>query len=136
VPERDKRAGKAVPADQKTRAERITANGGRPSMPDVGEAQYLIGYWQRVGMVAAGGMGPAPLPPSEILAWQTGTGTPLLPWEFTAIQEMSRAYVSESHAAQRADAQPPYGAPEFDREVVARKVANAFSALARSRNQP
>ena len=52
-----------------SRAEKIQKNGGKPLMPDVGDAHYLITYWQDLGMVEMGAMGPVPLSAREINSW-------------------------------------------------------------------
>lgn len=104
-------------------------------MPDVTGAEYLVGHWQSVGRCSSNGMGMAPLMASEVLAWQQGTNTDLLPWEFTAILEMSRGYVSMIHEGEKLECPPPFGNPvqEFDREAVGRKIKNAFQAFLQAR---
>lgn len=123
---------------QPTRAERMEANGGNPLFPDVGEAAYAIHYWQDAGSVGVGGMGLAPLSAAELTAWQQGRGLSLAPWEFQTILDMSRAYVAESRAAEKPECPPPYGNPvtEFDREVVGKKVTNAFKSLLQATKKP
>lgn len=100
-------------------------------MPEIGEAGYLVAYWQDAGMVHSGGMGPAPMIPSELMAWQQGSGIDLTPWEFTVVLEMSRAYLAAKNDGTKPDCPPPYGDPvnEFDRSAVAKKVTNAFKAF-------
>lgn len=114
-----------------TRLDRIVSNGGKPLMPDVGESGFVVAYWQDVGMVLSGGMGPVPLTASELTAWQRGIGIELMPWEFSTILEMSRAYLGARNEGTKADCPPPYGDPvnEFDRTAVAKKVTNAFKAF-------
>jgi hypothetical protein len=122
---------------QQSRAEKIEANGGRPLMPDILGAEYLVGYWVAAGRCSAGAMGPVPLSASEIVSWQRGTRTELLPFEFSTILEMSRGYVEMLHAGEKPSCNPPFGDPvrEFDRETVSKKVSNAFRALLQSRKK-
>lgn len=128
-------AGKKEPERPPTRAERITNDGGNPLYPDVGEAEYIVEIWRDMGMVGSGGMGMVPLLASELLAWQEATATTLTPYESGCVLSMSRAYCGEASAAEKIDCPPPFGgAPQdVDRDAVARKVTNAFQALARPR---
>lgn len=124
-------AGATPAVKTPTRAETITANGGTPLMPEVGEAMYLVHYWQDAGMVSTGGMSPSVLTAQELEAWQRCTGFHLQAWEFNALRAMSRAYLSQAHESERPECPPPHGDPvnQFDRNVVAKKVTNAFKAF-------
>ena len=106
-------------------------------MPNVEGLEYLLGYWQSVGRYSAGAMGPIPLSATEIQAWQKGTRTELMPWEFTAILEMSRGYISMLFEGQKPESTPPFGDPvrEFDRDLVGKKVSNAFKAFLQARKK-
>lgn len=132
----DPTKGKSVgSADKKpeelSRAQKIERNGGTPLFPDVGEAQYVITYWQDIGVVEAGAMGPVPLSSKEIASWQECTGIDLQPWEFRVLRDMSRMYLIQAEQSKKPECPPPYGDPvnEFDREIVGKKVGNAFKAL-------
>lgn len=117
-----------------TRAQRIEANGGEPLMPEPGDAAYLLGYWQAAGWCGQGFNGPVPMTAAELRAWSEGAGIELDPWQFQTVLEMSRAWVNESHAADKMDCPPPYGDPaqEFDRAVVSKKLRGAFQAFIQS----
>ena len=106
-------------------------------MPDVSGLEYLLGYWQEIGKCLSGAMGPIPLSPTEIQAWQNGTRNELMPWEFTAMLEMSRGYVSMLLEGQSPESSPPFGDPvrEFDRDLVSKKVSNAFKAFLQARKK-
>lgn len=106
-------------------------------MPDVEGAEYLVSYWQSLGKCSAGAMGAIPLSPTEIAAWQKGTQTALLPFEFTALLEMSRGYVSMLHEGEKPECLPPYGDPikDFDREALGKKVSNAFKAFLQAKRK-
>jgi len=114
-----------------TRAEKIQKNGCRPLLPDVGDAEYVITYWQDLGMVEMGAMGPVPLSAREILSWQECTGVELSAWEYRAIKQMSQAYLMQAKESEKPECEPPYGDPvnEFDRTIVSKKVSNAFKAF-------
>lgn len=116
---------------QPTRAERLEANGGNPLFPDVGEAWYVVRHWQDAGAVSAGGMSIAPLSAVELQAWQQGAQLALAAWEFQTVLDMSRAYVVQSRESEKPECAPPYGDPakEFDRDIVGKKVTNAFKSL-------
>ncbi|MEY2689956.1 MAG: hypothetical protein RL375_4156 [Pseudomonadota bacterium] len=95
---------------------------------------YLAADWQAAGMVQHGGMGAAPLAPSEVLAWANGAGRKLDPWEFQNVIDMSRAYVSEGSAATAPERAPPFAGAlvAHDTKVVADKVGGFFKARIRS----
>lgn len=99
-------------------------------MPEC-DAEYLIGYWQSMGLVSSGAMGAVPLSSSEILAWCGLSAVELEPWEFNCIRQMSQNYASALHKGENADEPPPFGnlTQEFDRAVVCTKVSNAFKAF-------
>jgi hypothetical protein len=115
---------------QPNRAEKITANGGTPLMPPV-DADYLIGYWQDMGLVSNTGMGAASLSALEIDAFCRLSAVELDPWEFKALREMSANYASHLHLGENPNQPPPYGSltQEYDRQVVGKKVTNAFKAF-------
>ena len=100
-------------------------------MPDVGDAEYVITYWQDLGMVEMGGMGSIPLTAKEIISWQQCTGVELAAWEYRAIKQMSQAYLMQSKESEKLDCEPPFGDPvnDFDRDIVSKKVGNAFRAF-------
>lgn len=106
-------------------------------MPDVEGAEYLVSYWQAAGKCNAGAMGPIPLTATDLLAWQQGTRTDLLPWEFSSLLEMSRGYISMIAEGEKLQTPPPFGDPvrEFDRESVSKKVTNAFKAFIQARKK-
>jgi len=128
---------KAVTSEEKslTRAEKIEANGGKPLMPDIGEAEYVLRYWFDLGAIETGGMSAAPLSAKEIEAWQSCTGIELTSWEFSIIQMLSRQYIAQLLDSERPECPPPYGDPvnDFDREQVGRKIGNAFKAFTQAK---
>lgn len=132
APKEPKRAAKDQPPP-KTRGERVKATGGEPLMPDVTEeAEYLLGYMHDLGWFSSGAMGRSPLSCQEIACWSQGTETPLAPWEFSALRAMSKAYLVQLHESEAPDCQPPFGNPTTtgaDREVVGKRVGDAFKAL-------
>lgn len=105
-------------------------------MPDVGEVDYVLRYWQDLGMVGHGGMGHVRLSATELIAWQEGTSIKLLPWEFSVIREMSSHYIASLQLGEKPECPPPYGDPinKFDRDVVGKKVTSAFKALLLSKS--
>ncbi len=107
-------------------------------MPDVGEAEFLIGYWKDIGLALPGGMGLVPLTATEVQAWQRGTGIELQAWEFSALLAMSRGYLVARQEGANPASTPPYGDPinEFDRATVGQKVCNAFKAFIQAQQRP
>ncbi len=99
-------------------------------MPPV-DADYLIGYWHDMGLVSSNGMGAASLSALEIDAFCRLSAVELEPWEFKALREMSQNYASYLHLGENPSQLPPYGSltEEYDREVVGKKVSNAFKAF-------
>lgn len=69
-------------------------NGGVWGIPDLGPVKYLLELLFEVGPVGAGGFGVMALPWVEIKAFADATGSITEPWEFRAISQMSRAYVT------------------------------------------
>lgn len=120
---------------QLSRGEKIIANGGILLMPPIGDAAYIIQYWQELGIVNNTGMGSLPLNSQEILSWCEGTGVELSAWEFQIIRDISKAYLVELREAEKLEKLPPYGDPvnQFDRATVSKKVTNAFKAFMMSK---
>lgn len=104
-------------------------------MPRVDGAEYLVSYWQELGMVTHTGVGAVPLSASELAAWQRGVSLELEPWEFRVLLEMSRVYLHQLHESEKPECPPPYGDPVnlYDRDIVGKKVSNAFKALIQSK---
>ena len=100
-------------------------------MPPVGDAEYIIDYWRAVGMALPNGMGSAPISATELSNWAQAQGLDLAPFEFSAVLEMSRAYLSSMQQGEQPNCPPPYGDPvnDFDRQKVASKISNAFKAF-------
>jgi hypothetical protein len=115
---------------QLNRAEKIKAAGGTPLMPQC-DAEYLIAYWNDLGLCSSGGMGAVGLSSLEIDSWSRLSAVELEPWEFQALRQMSQHYVSMVHKGEDVDCPPPFGemASIFDRDVVGKKVTNAFKSF-------
>ncbi len=113
------------------RAEQIIAQGGEPILPEVGEVAYLLRYWQDMGLVGSGAMGPVRLSALELMAWQEGSCVVLAPWEFAVLREMSAQYISSLHESSKPQCPAPYGDPfnRLDRNVIEKKVVNQFKAF-------
>jgi hypothetical protein len=116
---------------QLNRAEQIMAQGGEPLLPEVGEVSYLLRYWQDIGLVGSGAMGPARLSALELRAWQEGCCVTLAPWEFAVLREMSAQYIASLHEASKPECPAPYGEPlhQLDRDVIQKKVVSQFKAF-------
>lgn len=106
-------------------------------MPKLGEESYLLSYWFDIGMVGSGGMGATQLTALEIGAWSDLSGVELESWEFACIRKMSAAYLQYINEGENPESQPPYGDPvnEFDRNVVEKKVSNAFKAFLQAKKR-
>ena len=106
-------------------------------MPKLGEESYLLSYWYDIGMVGSGGMGATQLSASEISAWTYLSGVELEAWEFACIRKMSAAYLQQINEGENPESSPPYGDPvnEFDRNVVEKKVTNAFKAFLQAKKR-
>ena len=104
-------------------------------MPEVGEAIYLVHYWNDLGLFAEGPMGPVAISSQEVIAWQQGSQLELSAWEFSSLIQMSRSYLSSMRAASDPACPPPYGNPvnEFDRSVLSKRVSDAFKSLLMAR---
>jgi len=106
-------------------------------MPKIEEESYLLQIWFDLGMVGSGAMGPVQLSAQEIKAWCDLSGIDLEPWEYTCIRKMSSVYLGMLTKGEDPDALPPYGDPinEFDRNVVQKKVVNAFKAFLQAKTR-
>ena len=74
----------------------------------------MVAYLFEVGPVASSGMGVAPVPYVELVAWQEGVGISLTPWEFRMLRRLSMEYVVESRLAEDADRAAPWVNPESE----------------------
>lgn len=70
-----------------------------------------------------------PLTATEINAWAQATGRHLARWEFTALQEASRAFVDEYHAAN------PYPPDEPNAKPDTRALSKKLKGLAAQLNR-
>ena len=104
-------------------------------MPELDEVAYLANWWLAVGPATRTGMGAAPLAPSEILAWQAGTGRRLAGWEFQQLIDMSEAYLAELHEAEAPERAPPFGEVRKDPAKVSASLGDALRAMARARRK-
>jgi hypothetical protein len=94
---------------QKSRLERLKADGKQPQYPPQPACYYLVDYLWAFGPYQSVGMGFAPVPFTEINAWQHSQGIALSPWECGTLHRMSVAFVAENAAAsQDADRKPPF----------------------------
>lgn len=119
----------------KTRAQSIKERGGRISFPTVGPTAYLLEQWQEMGMVEQGMNGPKAISSQEITNYCTGLCIRLNPWEFGVIRALSQAFCDGYAKGQKIESSPPYtkNYVEFDRKVLANKLANQMRSSARSR---
>lgn len=84
----------------------------RRELPQADE--YIVSYWHDLGMCLNGGYGNTPLTYSEIKAY-SDTVSDLSPFDCKMLVVMSKAYISECHAATE-----EYGRPspiEFELEA-------------------
>ncbi|RYG13187.1 MAG: hypothetical protein EON92_06250 [Burkholderiales bacterium] len=77
-----------------------------PPLPPEGE--HLIDLARAMGWFMPGNMGPVGFSAQELLAWSTGTRTPLSAWEFSTLLDMSRGYATELHGASDGARPPPW----------------------------
>jgi hypothetical protein len=104
-----------------------------PEMPPVEGCAHILRYLWEVGPVLGGGMAPAPITQQEIRAWQENSGVRLQPWEARWMRDLSMVYLSELHAAESPNRQPPWESDGMVRESQARAaqaMRRAFTAMA------
>ena len=80
-----------------TRLEIIQKEGREIDIPDVA-VRYVVDWLNELGWGMSGGMGLVALSASEVYAWAMMNDLKLEPWEFKAIREGSRAYVSQVYS--------------------------------------
>lgn len=111
-----------------SRAEVRLRKGQPLNLPPV-EAQHLLADLNALGWCASTGMGAAPLPAAELLAWAAGTGSCWQPWEFRALRAASAAYCA-------AFACPPLAEPAAPAPDAPPPRGSLFKALADALNKP
>jgi len=134
VPHADTPVARSVsrPAEQRSRLQKILADGGEPLLPPLEAGGHLFELLMSIGPVLAGGMGPVPIDHRELRAWQDNTGHALAAWESVVLRRLSVEWLAESRLAEQPDRPAPWGAPEqsFDRAVVADRISAALKARA------
>ncbi len=113
---------KNVKGDTKSRGENLLRIRGTLDFPEIEEEEYLIDYWQDIGLASPGAMGMIPISSSEIRAWQDMSGVWLSVWEYQTLREMSREYVAQYNASDQKDTPPPYIAKEYDKQAIEKKI--------------
>lgn len=99
----------ATPEESKlSRRDQFEEDNREVVVPDC-DATYILDYLFELGM----SMGDAALSHSEIRAWMENTGIELASWEARAIKRLSEAYMSESHAARKIDAETVWADAPF-----------------------
>lgn len=87
---------------------------------------HLVDWLQELGVYCPG---PDPLPATEIAAWAQATGRHLARWEFVALQEASRAFVTEYHAGHPHPPDQPHRPP--DQQALSKQLKGLVGALNR-----
>lgn len=100
-----------------------------PPMPPVDAGHHLIGYLMEIGPVLSSGMGVAPLPFSEIEAWQEATGIELHAWEARLIRRLSREYLATSQSSTDLKAPSPWSEEKPDVAKTAKGLRASLRAL-------
>jgi len=113
---------KNVKGDTKSRGENLLRIRGTLDFPEIEDEEYLIDYWQDIGLASPGAMGMIPISSSEIRAWQDMSGVQLSVWEYQTLREMSREYVSQYNASNQKDTPPPYIAKGYDKQAIEKKI--------------
>lgn len=85
-------------------------------LPELAEAEYLVGYWHDAGTVGPSGMGVTPLTWQEIRAWRLENQLQLDPFELQAIRTMSQEYAAEYGQASEKDRPAPYNTVEIEEQ--------------------
>ena len=102
---------------------------GEPILWPLNPAPHVTDWLLDIGPAAAGPMGDVPLPWTEITEWQRNVGIELDAWEARTIRALSRAFVSQRHAAERPNCPPPYSGIDDAVHVVRDKVTDQFAAM-------
>jgi len=77
-------------------------------MPPTPRCKYLLDYLADAGTFLSTGMGRAPLPHSEIAAWQSNVGIELTSWEASTLRILSAVHVGAAAEAEDPECKPPY----------------------------
>ena len=107
----------------------MLASGIEPRLPDV-SAPHIANYLFDIGATEPAGMGETVVSSSEIIAWQTGMGIELNPFEFRSIRVLSGEFLAQKNISGKPDCPAPYAgtSEEQQRDAVAKKVREMFRA--------
>jgi hypothetical protein len=109
---------------ERTRAQELQRSGKPATLPPA--PAYLLAWLHELGICQPG---PEPLPASEIAAWASGAGHRLQPWEFSALQEASRAFVAEYQAGNPLPPDQPAHRP--DQQALSQKLKGLAAQINR-----
>lgn len=104
-----------------------------PSLPDIGDADYLVKLMDELGGAINNGMALVPVSWTEINAWLNVTKLSLSTWEILTLKAMSAAYSYTLNDASEPNASAPY-TPEKPVEDLDSKIMfilNSFSNSAK-----
>lgn len=122
--------------DPEARIVTMRAAGIVPDMPP-NPAPYITEWLLEIGPTVPTGMGSGPIGWRDMEAWSSLTGSGLQPWEARLIRRLSLEFLAWTHKAEKPDCPAPWvtvdDATAANREAVARKVSNAFRAMAMAR---
>lgn len=97
-------------------------------MPDC-DAMHLVHYFFEIGPTVPAGMSEAPIPWSEIEAWEGRTGIELSAWESRVIRRLSVEYIDQIHKSRDPDCDAPFDSEEMTakkREAVASQIRQSI----------
>lgn len=77
---------------------------GEIPLPEIYGGEYLVAVLFRIGPIRK----EEPISDEDIGHWERRRGVELAPWEADILVEMSRAYMSQMHAASKMAAPPPW----------------------------
>ena len=100
-----------------------------PAYPPV-SWEWVVRYWQDVGLCMSAGGYPHALTWQEISAWQALSGVKMTAWLAETLKKMSAAYVSGLHEFSKEFAECPYMPEIISQEhaqAIERKIERIFS---------
>lgn len=111
VPQPDNPPKGAQP-NRSTRLKEIADAGDKPEFPSVRAYRRLVSVMLDAGPSVVRGMGHSEIGYGELESWQRMRRQPLGPWEALTVRRMSKAYVSEMYAAEKASHPAPFSTPQ------------------------
>ncbi len=127
----------ATPPPRRSRSEELDLDLASIAMPPVSAGEWLLAWLFEAGPLASDGMGARGLSWPELQAWRDCTQAHITPWEMGALRQLSTAYASAWHAAEKPSCPAYWVGPEMiavdvqRSEAAGQAIKSIFGAMAK-----